>query len=908
MQATSSPKTVNRKWHTLDIDAVFDQLSTGPDGLSASEAQDRLNRFGPNTLPTEDEVRPLDILLAQVRSPLIYVLIAAAVAALIFGELIDVGVILSVVVLNSVVGFFQEFKAEQSLRALAKIVAPRARVIRDGAEREVDASELVPGDVVLLESGVRVPADARLIRHHELQVDESTLTGESLPVLKQSNVVVDPRVTLADQHNMVFLGTLVLRGRGAGVVVATGADTVMGEISAQVKGVGRSATPLQAKLGQLARLIVLAVLALGALVVGLGMAIGETFGQIMLTAVSMAVATVPEGLPVTVTVALAVGVSRMAKRNAIVRKLPAVETLGSTTVIGSDKTGTLTKNEMTTVKVFADGKTYDVTGTGYSREGTVNFGGYPVNLAEHQALEMTLRAGLLANESRLYRVDGNYLPDGDPTEVALIVAAEKAGLLQDRETQAFQKLDEMPFESDRQYMATLHSRGSSRIAFVKGAPERIIAMSTSSFDGEPLDRDEVADAVRQFAAEGLRVLAMGYKQLPEDAQHLDCESLECNLTFLGLQGLLDPPRPEAIEAIARAKEAGIRVVMITGDQKITAQAIAEKMGIDGANGGQPRVLEGSELMDMTDDDLHEAVEDISIYARATPVHKLRIVQQLRRRGEVVAVTGDGVNDAPALKAADIGVAMGKSGTDVAKEAAEMVLTDDNFASIFAAVQEGRVVFDNIRKVILFLIPTGFSIVLVVLASILLGLPLPFLPAQVIWINLVTNGLQDVAMAFEPAEGDVTKRPPRDPREGILTRCMMERTVLVAVVLAIGTLALFATQLNMGMPLDQARTVALTTMVLFQNFHVFNTRSFNRPFFTMNPLSNRFLFASIVGALGLHLLALHYGPLQTALRTQPLSAQTWLLMIAVASSVLLVVEIDKMVRRVVERRRASSSLS
>ncbi|MGQ9676172.1 MAG: cation-translocating P-type ATPase [Chloroflexota bacterium] len=891
---------IERRWHVMAATEVLQELETGPEGLSSAEAQRRLERFGPNSLPGEDGVSRLDILLGQIRSPLIYVLIAAAVAALFLGDLADVAVILAVVVLNSVVGFIQEYQAEQSLRALARIISPTARVVRDGGERDIDARELVPGDVILLESGVRVPADARVVREYELRVDESTLTGESLPVPKTAEAMENARATLVDQRNMIFLGTLILRGRGAAVVVATGLDTALGEVSTQVRRIGAVETPLQVRLGQLASYIVLAVGALSLVVVVLGLLAGDALSQIALTAISMAVATVPEGLPVTVTVALAVGVSRMARRHAIIRKLPAVETLGSTTVIGSDKTGTLTKNEMTVTRVYAGGHVYRVSGTGYEPRGDFYLDGQPVTLAKHPALELTLRAGLLANESQLYRQDGRYLPDGDPTEVALIVCAEKAGLSQERERQEYRLLDELPFESDRQYMATLHQKNGRRIAFVKGAPERLLEMSAVGYGGAKLDVSEVARVSQEFAAEGLRVLAMGYREVPGEVQKLECEPVECQLTFLGLQGLLDPPRPEAIEAIARAKEAGIRVVMITGDQRVTAQAIAEQMGIGDREGGQPDVLLGSELAEMTDEELYECVGRVSIYARATPLHKLRVVEQLRRRGEIVAVTGDGVNDAPALKAADIGVAMGIAGTDVAKEAAEMVLTDDNFASIFAAVQEGRVVFDNIRKVILFLIPTGFSIVLVVLASILLGLPLPFLPAQVIWINLVTNGLQDVAMAFEPAEGDVTKRPPRDPREGILTRPMIERAVLVGVVLAVGTLGLFVWELSMGVGLVEARTIALTTMVLFQNFHVFNTRSFTRPFFAINPLSNPLLFTSILAALGLHVVALYFPPLQSILRTVPLSPETWLIMVAVASTVLWAVEIDKVVRMVTSR--------
>ncbi|MBI2953535.1 MAG: HAD-IC family P-type ATPase [Chloroflexi bacterium] len=885
-------------WHQLDIDDVAARLETTQEGLSTEEAKRRLERFGPNELVVGEAPLPLIILLRQIRSPLIYILIGAGVVTVLLGKYVDSAVILSVVILNSVVGFIQEYKAEQSLRALARMTAPKARVLRDGEEWEIDAREVVPGDVVLLESGVKVPADLRLFRSIELQADESTLTGESQPVLKKIEAIDDANAPLGDRFNIAYMGTIIVRGRGAGLVAATGMETVFGHVSAQVRRVGEVKSPLQARLDHLARLIALLVLAVTALVFLLGLLTGEPMADVLLTAVATAVATVPEGLPVTITVALAVGVWRMAQRNAIIRKLPVVETLGSTTTICSDKTGTLTKNEMTVVKTHAGGRCYEVTGVGYAPEGEILHEGQPVRMAEHPALELTLRIGLLCNDSSVYEENGRFRPDGDPTEAALIVAAMKAGKHRERELEDYPILDEIPFESDRQYMATLHSHNGERLIFVKGAPERILDMCEARFmrSTAVLERSRLLEESYKLASEGLRVLAMAYRPVRTGIEHVTCEDVETagELIFVGLQGMIDPPRPEAVTAVAQCKRAGIGVVMITGDHRVTAEAIARQMNLTADS--EVQVVDGRELEAMGDEELFARVKAISVFARAAPAHKLRIVQQLRRHGEVVAVTGDGVNDAPALKQADIGVAMGVVGTDVAKEAADMVLTDDNFATIYAAVEEGRVVFDNTRKVIMFLIPTGLGLVLSVIASIALGLPLPFLPAQVIWINLVTNGLQDVAMAFEPPEKDIGRRPPRDPREGVLTRLMIERIIVVGLVLLAGTLTVFIWQLTTNTDINHARTVAMTTMVLFQNFHIFNSRSFTRSLSQMNPLSNRFLLVTIVVALGLHILALYWGPLQFVLSTVPLDLDTWLVMVAIAATVLLAVEIDKGIRR------------
>ncbi len=883
-------------WYQLNIDQVLLQLRTQLQGLSDNEAKRRFEEFGPNELVADEQALPFLILLRQVRSPLIYVLIAAGAVTAFLGKYVDGGVIFSVVILNSIVGFIQEYKAEQSLRALARMATPKARIVREGEEREIDARHVVPGDVVLLESGAKVPADLRLFRAAELQIDESILTGESLPMSKTTEPLPAHDLPLGDQVNMAFTGTIIVRGRGAGIVVATGMQTVFGHISAQVRRVGEVKSPLQVRLDRFARLIAITVLGVTALVFALGLIRGESLADVFLTAVATAVATVPEGLPVTITVALAVGVWQMARRNAIVRKLPVVETLGSCTTICSDKTGTLTTNQMTVTKIYAAGQVFDVSGAGYAPLEEILLDEQTVRPVEHPALELTLRIGTLCNVSSVYEEDGHYRIDGDPTEAALIVAANKGGLNRESELNTYRLVDELPFESDRQYMATLHTKNEEKLIFVKGAPEKILEMCSDSYANSTttFDRQSILQESHRLAEEGLRVLAMAYRRAPSDLDEVDHRDVEAGLVFVGLQGMIDPPRPEAITAVARCKRAGIRVVMITGDHKVTAEAIARRMNI--VTNSNIQAVDGREIEAMDDEELFKMVRHISVFARAMPEHKLRIVQQLRRHHEVVAVTGDGVNDAPALKQADIGVAMGVVGTDVAKESADMVLADDNFATIYAAVEEGRVIFDNIRKVIMFLIPTGLGLVLTVIASIALGLPLPFLPAQAIWINLVTNGLQDVAMAFEPAEEDVGKRRPRDPREGIFTRLMVERTLLVALVLVAGTLAAFAWQLNSGAGLEYARTVAVTTMVLFQNFHIFNSRSFSKSAFRISPFSNRFLFVTIVAALGLHILALYWAPLQFVLRVEPLRLETWLVIVPIAAAVLLAVEVDKTVRR------------
>jgi Ca2+-transporting ATPase len=800
---------------------------------------------------------------------------------------------MAVVLLNAIIGYIQEFKAEKSVRALKEMVVPRARVIRDGVEKEINSLKLVPGDIVLLASGSKVPADLRLFSKIELKVEEAMLTGESIPAEKTIADIKEDHLTPGDQRNMAFMGTVVVSGRAHGIVVETGQRTVLGQIAKEVREVSAFKTPLQDKLERFAKLVGFVVMGVSALVFGAGIILGEKASDMFMTAVAMAVSAIPEGLPIAVTITMAIGVTRMARRNAIIRKLPAVETLGSTTVIGSDKTGTLTKNEMTVRVIFDGDKTYEVTGSGYEPEGTIFHGQASVNVGELINLRRVLRIGLLCNESNVYEKNNFYRVDGDPTEGALIVSACKAGLECEEERNNYTQIAMLPFESDLGYMATLHKDKDMKVILVKGAPERVLDMCTKGTYGESLDTDGILQVADTFARAGLRVLAMAYKEAPADMEDITHHDIESDLIFAGFQGMLDPPRPEAIDAIKDCKDSGIRIVMITGDHGTTASAIARKLGI---TTGVSDVLTGREIETMSDDELFNVLKKVSVFARVSPHHKLRIVRQLTRHGEVVAVTGDGVNDAPALKAAHIGIAMGKGGTDVAKEASDMVLADDNFASIFAAVEEGRVVYGNIRKVTLFLISCGFGELIAILATILMRIPLPYIPAQILWLNLVTNGLQDIALAFEPAEEGTLRTPPKEPTEGILSSLMIQRTVLMGTVLAAGTLFVFMADLHAGVPLERARTAALTTMVFFQFYQALNCRSETKSIFSMRLMSNPFLFYAMIAAFFAQLAVLYVPAFQWIFRTVPLSMTEWLEVGLVTVTIVIAVEFDKWMRR------------
>ena len=955
-------------WYQLDHNRIFADLNTSENGLADTEVRERLQKFGPNKLAEEERISKLKILLHQFTSPLIYILLIAAVVTAFLQEYKDTGVIVAIVLLNAVVGYIQEYKAEKNVRALKSMVVARARVLRDGKELEINGEDLVPGDIVLLASGSRVPADLRLIKTIELRADESMLTGESIPAEKMASIIPEDNLTPGDQRNMAFMGTVVVNGRAKGVAVATGARTVLGQIARDVQELGVTKSPLQEKIDRFAQTIGIIVLVASALLFLIGILVGISAKDMFMTAVAAAVAAIPEGLPIVVTITLAIGVARMAQRNAIIRKLPAVETLGSTTVICSDKTGTLTKNEMTVQRVYDGGHIYELTGSGYEPQGDILEEGRHINTTAVPDLLMLFRIGLLCNESDIYLEDEHYKVDGDPTEGALIVSAMKAGLKPEEEREHYPQLFIIPFESERGYMATLHRHGDRHLVFVKGAPEKLLDICAECRLDAWADVPRVAD---HFAREGLRVLGMAFKEVPADQTEITMADLQTGLIFAGLQGMIDPPRPEAIDAVAGCKKAGIRVVMITGDHAVTAVAIARKLGIEpeevvvedlaakpleamtdeelltvtqeaarvlarraGLDGAPPasltgrhiqamsdmeffafvkevlaalvkragpegavrQVLAGKEIETMSDATLFHLVQKVSVYARVAPNHKLRITQQLLKHREIVAMTGDGVNDAPALKAAHIGIAMGKTGTDVAKEASDMVIADDNFASIYQAVGLGRVVFDNIRKVTFFLIPTGIAAIVSILATVMLGLPLLYLPAQLLWINLVTNGLQDVALAFEPGEKDVLDRPPRPPQEGIMSRLLIKRTILVALIISAGIVYEYVHALNQGASLEKARTIAVTTMVFFQFFQAYNCRSEMHSLFTMNPLGNPFLFFGTIAAFIAHLAAIYLPAMQWIFRLEPIGAMEWLRIGLVSVTVVIAVEIDKWLRR------------
>ncbi|RJQ53629.1 MAG: HAD family hydrolase [Actinobacteria bacterium] len=880
---------MNEAWHKLEADELFEALGTGVDGLAEDEARRRLSSHGRNRLAEERRTSPLQILARQVASPLIYILLAATFVTLLLRDFVDAAVISAAVVLNTVIGYMQEHKAEESLKALGRLLVPKATVMRGGHEHEIDSEELVPGDVVLLRAGGRVPADLRLVSEREFRVDESAFTGESEAVSKTAEPIERDDLQLHEQKNLVFMGTVVTAGRAGGAVVATGQHTQLGQISKEISEMGLEKTPLQRRVERLSRYILLAVIGFGLTGLAVGITRGEDIILLLLAVIGMAVATVPEGLPVVLTIALAVGVNRVAGKRALIRRLPAIETMGSSTVIGSDKTGTLTRNEMTVQAVWSGGRRFEVEGRGYEPAGDVVGEAGPMSPGRDELLDWTLRVGLLATESELVEEEGRWRAKGDPTEVALIVSAMRGGTDEQVERERFPLLDLLPFESERRYMATLHSHDASVYLFVKGAPERLLDLSSDiAGDGnDSLTPDRVLAEENRLAERGLRVLAMAYRRMPEDKREITHEDV-AGLTFLGLQGMMDPPRPEAIEAVASAKRSGIRVLMITGDNERTALSIAKAMGIAGEHDD---VIGGGRLDGMSDSELGEVVASVSVFARTSPQHKLRIVNSLKAHGEVVAVTGDGVNDAAALKAADIGVAMGISGTDVAKEASDMVVTDDNFASIYEAIIEGRAAFDNIRKVTFFLLPTGLGTLIAIFVTIVGEAPLILLPAQILWANLVTNGLQDVALAFDPKEPGIEGRPPRDPREGILSRLLWIRLVVVGAVVAAAALGTFLWLLP-NASLEHARTVALTAIVFTQFFHVFNSRSETKSVFRQNPLENRFLFFSMLAAFVAQMSILYVPAMNTLFRTTPLGARELLPVLAISSLILVASEIDK----------------
>jgi Ca2+-transporting ATPase len=880
--------------YKLAPEEVLEILGTDArNGLTDEEAAARREKYGANLLTPPKTHGPLVRLLLQFHAPLVYILLVAAAITLALGEYVDSAVIFGVVLVNAIVGFVQESKALKAIDALVRSMTTEAVVLRGGQKRRVDAAELVPGDIVFLQAGDKVPADVRLISVRTLQVDESALTGESVPVTKGVEAI-EGDAGVGDRLCMAYSSTLVTYGAGRGVVVATGDHTEIGRISELIKATEALATPLTRKIAQFSHVLLWIILALAGVTFVVGVLQGQAWLDMFMAAVALAVGAIPEGLPAALTITLAIGVARMAQRHAIIRKLPAVETLGSTTVICSDKTGTLTQNEMTVKAAFAGGGRYRFTGEGYQPQGEVAAESGPAAEGNAALLEC-LRAGLLCNDAALRQSDGLWKAEGDPTEAALLAAAAKAGLDRDGEEKRMPRIDAIPFESEHQYMATLHQGDGRAIAYLKGAAETLLPRCEAALDAQggraEMDRGAVLEQVEAMAAEGLRVLLLARADFPAGTKQIDHGDVSSGLVFLGLQGMIDPPRPESLPAVRACRQAGIQVKMITGDHAKTAAAIASMIGIPAE-----KVLTGVELSKLDEKQLAEIVEDVNVYARVSPEQKLNLVNALQSRGHVVAMTGDGVNDAPALRRADIGVAMGIAGTEVAKEAADMVLTDDNFASIEAAVEEGRGVYDNLVKFIAWTIPTNVGEGLVIMAAVFTGAMLPILPVQLLWINMTTAILLGLTLAMEAKEPGLMQRPPRDPKAPILTRVIQMRIAIVSAMLLIGAFGLFEWMQWRGAPLEEARTVAVNIFVFGEMFYLFNCRSLTVSMFQLGVFSNPWLLAG-VGAMTVLQLMFTYTPwMNKAFHTAPIGGQEWILILGWSLAIYLVVKTEKWLRR------------
>ena len=891
----SHPSPDTPVWHSLGREESLARLHTTEHGLSSELVRERLARHGYNRLPPPERTGPLKRLLLQFHNVLIYVLIFAAAGTAFLQQWVDTGVIVGVVLINAIIGFIQEGKAEQALDAIRNMLSPRALALRDGQRRTVPAEELVPGDVVFLQAGDRVPADLRLVRAHNMRIDEAMLTGESGAVDKQTDPVAED-ADLGDRTCMAYSGTLVAFGQGRGLVVGTGAATEIGRISTMLGAVESLTTPLLRDIAVFGRWLSAAILVLAAATFAFGLWLRDyDVLQIFLAAVSLAVAAIPEGLPAIMTITLAIGVQRMASRNAIVRRLPAVETLGSVTTICSDKTGTLTRNEMTVKSFLTAEDTFEVSGVGYEPRGGFNRDGQDVDPDEHPVLAETLRGILLCNDAELHQRDGVWTLEGDPTEGALVVAALKGGLNPTETSELYPRDDVIPFESVYKFMVTLHHHHEGRhsLIFLKGAPERVLAVCARE---RTLEGDRDIDTGRwhrrmdAVAAHGQRLLAVAIKDADGSKRTLEFPDVEDGgLTLLAVCGIIDPPRTEAIEAVRECQQAGITVKMITGDHAVTARAIADELGIRTGAG----VIAGHELEALSDDELQATVRTVDVFARATPEHKLRLVRAIQANGHVVAMTGDGVNDAPALKRADVGVAMGIKGTEAAREAAAMVLADDNFASIAHAVEEGRTVYANLRKSILFILPTSGGEAFTIMAAVMLGLTLPLTPAQVLWVNMVTAVTLSLALAFEPAEADVMRRPPRPPGTSILTGFVIWRVAFVSVLLVAGTFGHFLWLQWQGVSVEIARTAAINTLVMGELVYLFNSRYVLEPAWNRaGMLGSRAVLLAVAVLVVLQGLFTYAPPMQHLFGTAALGWDEWARILGFGAALFVLVELEK----------------
>lgn len=894
----------NTPWHAISGESALQELNASESGLSQNEAQARLTLYGPNLLPTAAKRSVLVRFLLHFHNILIYVLIGSAVITAFLGHWIDTGVILAVVIANAMIGFIQEGKAEKAMDAIRHMLAPHANVVRGGDRINVEGEELVPGDIVLLEAGDKVPADLRLLTAHGLQIQESILTGESVPVEKHTTSVGDD-APLGDRTCMAFSGTLITSGQGKGIVVATGKSTEIGRISGLLADVETLTTPLVTQMGLFAKWLTVFILMIAALLLIFGSVVQHyDFTDMFMAVVGLAVAAIPEGLPAVLTITLAIGVQAMARRNAIVRRLPAIETLGSVSVICSDKTGTLTRNEMMVASVLTADHLFALEGEGYAPHGALKLEKDDVSPADHSTLSHLARAAGLCNDAALRLKDGTWHVEGDPMEGALLAFAGKMNLDIRAEQSDWARVDAIPFDARHRFMATLNRTADGHaLVLVKGAPERILSMCQSqqgsNGDLKPVDAVYWNDKAEEIAAKGQRVLAFAHLSVAADHAALDHKDVDGTLVLLGMVGMIDPPRAEAITAVAECHEAGIRVKMITGDHAKTAAAIGKQIGLKNPD----KVLTGAHLDAMDDADLRQAVLDCDIFARTSPEHKLRLVMALQSHGMTVAMTGDGVNDAPALKRADAGIAMGQKGSEAAKEAAELVLADDNFASIAAAVREGRTVYDNIKKVISWTLPTNAGEAMTIIVALLLGMTLPVTPVQILWINLITAVTLGIALAFEPTEENTMRRPPRPRNEPLLTGELVWHVVLVSILFLCGVFGIYHYAIDKSYSIELARTMALNTLVVMEIFHLFFIRNIYSTSLNWKAVRGTKVVWTVVIIITAAQFAITYlPPLQSVFSTVAIPFWDGAVIIAIGAALFAIIETEKQMRLAFKRNK------
>lgn len=875
-------------YYNYPVNKILDEFKTSSKGLSQQEAEKRLEKYGLNEIKEEKKISLFQIFFNQFKSPLIYILLFAIIITLAIGEYTDSVIISIIVVINAVLGFSQEYKAEKSIEALKKLTSLKATVVRDGTEKRILAKDLVPGDIIRLEEGEKIPADARLIEVISLETHESALTGESTPIAKEINAIKEKK-PIAEQSNMIFSGTVITRGRGKAIVVRTGMRTEIGKIAEMMQSEKKEQTPLQLELAKFGKLLGIAIIVICIIVFLTGLLRGNEIVEMFVTAIALAVAAIPEGLPAVVTITLAMGVTRLVKKNALVRKLHSVETLGCTNVICTDKTGTLTKDEMTVKELFVNNNLIKVTGQGYSRTGVFLD-------SKPEDYELFLRISSLCNNATI----NHKQIFGDPTEIALLVCAAKANLFRENLEQDFPRIHEFPFDSERKMMTTIHKNKGKEIVFVKGGPKQVIDNCSFYYDDGEIIRltkskkEEFLEKNREMASKALRVLAMAFRELPEKTKY-STENIEKDLVFVGFTGMMDPPRAEVKDAIELCRKAGIRVIMLTGDQRTTAKAVGIQIGLINKD---DKVITGMDIMELSDKEFDNVVKETSIFARISPKDKIRIVDSLKKYGNVVAMTGDGVNDAPALKKADIGIAMGITGTDVSKEASDMILLDDNFASIVNTIKEGRGIYDNIKKFVEYLLSSNLGEILVILVAMLIGMPLPLIAIYILWINLVTDGLPALALSVDPIEPGIMERKPRKKDSQIFSKNIILRMTAVGIIMCIGTLALFKLYDPVN-NLVYAQTIAFSTLMMFQMFNVLNCRSERNSLFKIGIFSNKYLIGAIAISILLQVMVIHT-PLAIFFKTTPLLLIDWVYVILMSSTVLIFGEIIKLIRNKIKR--------